>query len=341
MTSEEPEYPRSPRIHRILTDPNPPAVAETFVLTIEGEHFDENTGIEISHQYSNWASPQSTGLIPDYKTCAIIKHPDKLTHALIKANVLIINGPGEYIVHVMKYTGKTIGERIGESKRLQVYSLEVAKEMRRMVPGALTSQQDTEKKDNIFCKKGDRWEIAYEESEPFYPNNYIGLHYIKHLLLQPHKEFDVLKFVREVERVSVSSAGVRNKIDEGLSISTSPGKGGEVIDQKAKAAYVRELNEYDKEIQKAERDGDEVLLGQLQKEKENLKSHLSSVIGHGGSTRRFDDEKERARKAVSASINRALEAIKKYNQELYEHLDKYITRGSTLSYKPPKPISWN
>jgi hypothetical protein len=205
---------------------------------------------------------------------------------------------------------------------------------------------DTEEAVNIFRKSGDIWEVAFEGEETLFLKNTKGLQYIAHLLKHPGMEFHVLKLVREVEgNVAINKTAYDRMSGEqlegeGLNVSSDHGHAGEKLDPHAETDYKCRLKELDEDIEEAEGNNDTGKLDKLHEERESLKSELSSALGLRGSPRKFDNEPEKARKAVCNAIERSLEKIKESRKPLYKHLDKYLTRGSSLSYDPPESTTW-
>ena len=58
-----------------------------------------------------------------------------------------------------------------------------------------------------------------------------------------------------------------------------------------------------------------------------------------GESRRFNDPKEKARKAVSKAIREAISKLKGENAVVAEHLDWTIELGDNCSYRPPSEIA--
>lgn len=63
-------------------------------------------------------------------------------------------------------------------------------------------------------------------------------------------------------------------------------------------------------------------------------------MGLGGRDRRLGDEKERARKAVSARIGDAIDRIERANPQLAQHLRNSVQTGTWCTYAPAEPTRW-
>jgi hypothetical protein len=67
---------------------------------------------------------------------------------------------------------------------------------------------------------------------------------------------------------------------------------------------------------------------------------LARVTGLGGRPRRLGDERERARKAVTARARDALDRIERAHPDLGRHLRDAISTGTSCSYAPAAPVDW-
>jgi hypothetical protein len=71
-----------------------------------------------------------------------------------------------------------------------------------------------------------------------------------------------------------------------------------------------------------------------------LVDELARVVGLGGRPRRLGDERERARKAVSARIRDALDRVERAHPALGRHLRETISTGTSCAYTPAAPVDW-
>lgn len=195
-------------------------------------------------------------------------------------------------------------------------------------------------KSNIFRLNGQKWEIAFNGETPFYLNDYKGLHYIRYALYNPGKK-DVIEFVGEVEK-DISSKKLNEDMlpNEGVSISSTPDSSEAVMDSQYKCNVNQEIEVIIQQIAEARENRDIDTADELEKKKADLEKYLSSGGGLLNNPRRFTDTKEKERKRVYKAINDALKAIEKANKDLYNHLNKAITRGVEISYNPSEPTLW-
>jgi hypothetical protein len=105
---------------------------------------------------------------------------------------------------------------------------------------------------------------------------------------------------------------------------------GPLLDEQAKAAYRRRLDDL-------EDAGDEVSLA----ERDALIAQLSAAYGLGGRQRRTGATAERARSAVTLRIRDAIARIGRDHPELGRHLRASVRTGVFCSYRPEHPVDWD
>jgi hypothetical protein len=109
-----------------------------------------------------------------------------------------------------------------------------------------------------------------------------------------------------------------------------------VLDDQAKAAYRKRIDQLDQDIDHPDPSRAE----RAQAEKDALVAELSRAFGLAGRSRRLGDSGERARTAVTARIRDTVRRIDKVHPELARHLDQSITTGRLCSYRPAQPVRW-
>jgi hypothetical protein len=143
------------------------------------------------------------------------------------------------------------------------------------------------------------------------------------LLAQPDREVHVL------DLVGAGSGAVPRQGDL-----------GEVLDDRARAAYRRRLADLDEQIADAEADGDADAAARATEERGFLVAELTGAYGLGGRPRRAGDPAERARTTVTSRIRDAVARIEKEHPELGRHLRASVRTGTFCSYSPERPVSW-
>lgn len=196
------------------------------------------------------------------------------------------------------------------------------------------------KETNTFRQEGDFWEIVYK-GDPLPPiRDLLGFHYIRQVLYNPGGRFKALEIYRKVkEDTPIIEAG---EDEEGLSISSAltSGQRQEVMDSMSREDVGKAIEECKQKIAEADEESNIEEAEEWQRKLEELEEQLSSGGGLPNRPRYFSDDNERARKTVTKAIDKALEEIKNYNEPLYTHLDKSITRGVEVYYHPTEPTTW-
>ena len=145
------------------------------------------------------------------------------------------------------------------------------------------------------------------------------------LLAHPGREFHVLDLV-------ASETGQQ----------TALGDAGEVLDERAKAAYRRRLAEIEDDIEQARAVEDAEREAQADAEREFLLRELAGAVGLGGRDRRVASASERARSGVTRAVRQAIARIGEHHHELGEHLDRAVRTGTYCAYVPDPgaPAAW-
>ena len=115
---------------------------------------------------------------------------------------------------------------------------------------------------------------------------------------------------------------------------------GPVLDDQAKRAYKRRLEELADDLAEAADTSNEARIAWLEHERELLISELSRAYGLGGRARTVGDPVERARKAVGMRIGTAVRAIAAVHPHLGRHLDRSLVTGRYCSYQPETDAKW-
>jgi tetratricopeptide (TPR) repeat protein len=177
---------------------------------------------------------------------------------------------------------------------------------------------------NVFRREGDYWSVVFE-GRTVRVRDRKGMRYLAHLLAHPGREFHVLDLV-------AAETGQ----------PTALGDAGEMLDERAKAAYRRRLAEIDDDIEQARALGDAGREAQADAERDFLVRELSRAVGLGGRDRRAASASERARSGVTRAIRQAIARIGEHDPELGAHLDGAVRTGTHCAYVPAPgaPATW-
>jgi tetratricopeptide (TPR) repeat protein len=105
-----------------------------------------------------------------------------------------------------------------------------------------------------------------------------------------------------------------------------------VLDDDARSAYRKRIEELTAELERADRLGLPARSTQAQAELDAVVAHLASASGLGGRARAFANDLERARTAVTKAIRRVVEQIGSTCPALATHLRQSIVTGQVCEY---------
>lgn len=112
------------------------------------------------------------------------------------------------------------------------------------------------------------------------------------------------------------------------------GDAGELLDDKARAAYRKRLQQLGDALDDARERGDRARVERLEREHAALVQELSRAVGLGGRVRRAGAATERARVTAQRRLREAIRKIGELDAELGAHLDSAIRTGTYCVYRP-------
>lgn len=224
---------------------------------------------------------------------------------------------------------RTIGELI-----------ELAIQLKDDGPGLATSQSGP-----VFRKEGETWVLGFA-GKRVYAKDRVGLQYIAQLLAGPRRSMPVMSLYRAASGAPMSRGrghGGRELAEARAASDWQPGDRctpEALADAPALAECQGRLREIEAELLQAEDANDEGRTLTLRDEREKLGAYLRSCNGHNGRLRMIADATERARKAVSNAITRAISAVFEQHDVLGRHLRNSVRTGYQVSYDPETPVDW-
>ena len=117
-------------------------------------------------------------------------------------------------------------------------------------------------------------------------------------------------------------------------------RGEPALDRQALAAYRARLRDLEDDIAEADADNDPERAARARSERDALVTELSRSVGRGGRPRRLGDDTEKARKTVTIRIQRSLRLLDSHHPALASHLREAVRTGTTCSYQPAQPLTW-
>lgn len=175
----------------------------------------------------------------------------------------------------------------------------------------------------VFVREGEFWTLTFA-GRTVLVGDAKGLRDIAALLARPGSETHALDLMGATDTTARGSGG----------------RGLELLDAQARAAYRTRLAALQPQIEEAEADRDVERAAQARAEMEFLTAELTAALGMGGRSRRQPDAPERARKAVTWRIRASIERIEREHPELGRHLRHAIRTGTFCSYNPEHPMAW-
>ena len=184
--------------------------------------------------------------------------------------------------------------------------------------------EDHPKDRRVFQKQGKTW-LAVYDGVPKSIGDSVGMTYICRLLQSGGQD---------IHAATLRGAGT------GKDNPIVLGSAGEVIDDRARREYRERITEIDEDLAEAESNHDLARKDRLNEEREALIKEITRSTGLHGENREASSDRKRARQSVSAAIHRALKAIKKEHEPLWQHLTNSLKIGEFLSYQPDQPTTW-
>jgi hypothetical protein len=165
-------------------------------------------------------------------------------------------------------------------------------------------------------RHGRSWRIALG-SRTVMVQHSIGLLHLAVLIANPRQEIPAIDLVAGVEALASDS-----------------GFAQPVLDRMAIGQYRHRLSQLHAKIDELEARDDTRRAAEAYAERDWLTAALSNASGIGDRTRRFTDDPERARIAVSKAIRRAISRIAEADAVIGENLRNRIRTGIRCSYWP-------
>lgn len=171
---------------------------------------------------------------------------------------------------------------------------------------------------SIFKKEQAIWHFEFERVEATMPD-LKGFHDIAALLAAPENE------IHCTELMGSESSMAENDV---------------AIDDQAKSAYKKHINDLEQDIEEAKVNNDIGRKEALQKELDQIIDHLSKNLGLGKRSRKMKSPADRARAAVTLRIRSAIKRLTEHHPALGKHLTNSVRTGVFCGYFPEKPREW-
>jgi len=237
-----------------------------------------------------------------------------------------------------------------------------------LYPPTEISQEKEEKliakqEDYKFIKEGPTWSITYEGRTIRVPDKK-GLKEIQYLIhrcsFSEEKDVRIVELSVEVDKFHPSTMphGETQQYDSKSNADSRDYDSLRKKDKKRKKGildadtiiYGKSMKELKKEraflnreLEKAKDDNDPGRIEAAQRDLDEFHKHISSYFNHKHRSRKFPTDFTRTADRIRRRISRAGEAIKKEDEQIYQHFRKAIKfphNGAYVSYKPDRKIDW-
>ena len=222
--------------------------------------------------------------------------------------------------------------------------LDVHREKRGM-EGLAEPFKEQQLSDYEFFLNGEFWTISYK-GIPINLNDSIGLQYIHYLLGNPNNEFPVLALVHAIKKAPPTKVVDYQNMDEeqleGQLIEDGLNKGSTdyLLDEEAIAAYKNHYSKLKSELEEETTPKCKEEINETHEIMEKIVKLLTVGRDKSGKPRKFQDEAEKARKAVSKAVKKSLKKLENEHPALLLHFKSTLKTGMYCSYKPEKSIPW-
>ncbi len=195
---------------------------------------------------------------------------------------------------------------------------------------ARTNDEERSSTPAVLHREGEFWRVGYEGSTS-YLRDTKGLHFLVHLLRNPHREIHALDLTELV-----------NGRDAEIGARLAPNDGVEMLDRAARASYRARVLDLQAEIAEARRSADAVRATRAQEELDFVTRELKRSGQLGGGYRRTGSDAERARLNVTRALHAAVGRIASQHPALADHLRHAVKTGLFCCYRPDSrsTVSW-
>lgn len=220
-----------------------------------------------------------------------------------------------------------LSRAVSAAQAEDVAPIEVRSDVKKEAPAAQASPPrsaaPTGKSPSIsLINEGEVWRLNFGK-EVLRLKDAKGMRYLEHLLRHPEQEFHVLQLI------ALTAGGG----DEDVG-----GDAGPMLDERAKSAYRKRLEDLRDGLEEATNFGDRTRASRLQQEIDVLTQQLAQAVGLAGRDRKAASNAERARINVQRRLRDAVSRIGEINAALGRYLSTALRTGTYCCYDPPKGL---
>lgn len=219
-------------------------------------------------------------------------------------------------------------------------------------PPPIERRDQIQEDQNVFCKRGDDWEIQFRGGSRHPFQDLDGLLYLWILVAHPSRRYTAqeLNGCKNQYRASPeqrSTIAAADLLAESLEADRDVGRGfnfsmgaGPVLDQGTRQQCWERLQEIEEELREANASQSMAKCIGLQEEKDYLVRELKAAVGYHGREVELSSEVKKARDKVRNAITRAIAKIGKKDSALARHLQNSIKFQPVFAYSPEVPTNW-
>jgi hypothetical protein len=186
---------------------------------------------------------------------------------------------------------------------------------------------------NQFRRTGEYWTIVFEGKQVTLKDS-TGLRYIRRLIEMPHESIDALELSNHARPTARNQ---RTAEADALTKTSVTASALPLLDRlsisQIKAALGAALEKASSSVDPEER-------AEAKEQAERLSRHLREST-YAGRPKLSGGDAEKARKAVSNAISRAIGSVSKVHAALAMHFRKAVNTGRRISYNPESGVVWD
>ncbi len=204
-------------------------------------------------------------------------------------------------------------ERLGARIMIDVVKKRLAELGTAAPPSKRSTTDASAPKDIQLVREGEMWRVSSSTGVTMHLKDGKGLHYLAELLARPNTEVHVTQLAEL----------------DGASNDAPP-----VLDERAKSAYRKRVEELEDILEEATRLGDQGRIEKARSELDAIAGQLASAVGLGGRDRKMGSQVEKARINVQRRLRDAIQRIGEHDPALGRYLTATVKTGVFCAFSP-------
>lgn len=197
---------------------------------------------------------------------------------------------------------------------------------------------------NIFRRKGDAWQVRFNNKRDFIVLPTKGAEYLCSLLSRPNENIPIVELIcgATIDHCN-HMIDVQEAIQNGLHISSDNPifrSIGKVSDWQALKEYRNALAELQADLERAKEENDNVGVQQCEEDIAVIMGKINEAIGAGKGLKNALDKRKNLVDAMRKAINAVINKISETDKEFAAYLKGTVKFGYNPSYRPSTSILW-